>query len=197
MQQWGSPQFDYGGGVVSDGAGKVYATGFVQGLATGAQVGAKYAGSTGTSWGHMGDLVVAQFDEVSGKQLWLYQSGTPGGDAGQHLEYQTGKAGGVLVFGASTGNMETGSATSKYGAQDIVYLKVSQFGTLVSARQAGTAAADAVGKVARNTAASTVYLPGWSDADWIGQSPDACVPQTSREAFLARWCVQGVGLPVQ
>ena len=195
LQQWGSPEFDYGGGVVSDGAGKVYATGFVQGLATGAQVGAKYAGSNGSGWGFGGDLVVAQFDEVSGKQNWLYQTGTAGGDAGQHLEFQTGKLGGVMVFGYSTGNLETLGATSKYGGQDLVYVKLNAFGTLQSTRQAGTAANDAVGKVFKAANGSNLWLPGWSDADWIGQSPDACVAQTSREAFLARWCVNQPLLP--
>ncbi|MSQ84476.1 MAG: hypothetical protein EXR77_16615 [Myxococcales bacterium] len=190
LQQWGSAAFDYAGGVVTDGAGKVYATGWAQGLATGAQVGATYAGSTGIDWGHYGDMIVAQFDEVSGKQNWLYQSGTSGGDAGLHLEFQTGKSGGVIITGVTTGNMETLGGTSKLGLQDVFVAKVSQFGTLVSTRTYGTAAYDGAGKTMRAGAPGNLYVSGYSDADWIGQSPDACVPQTTREVFLGRWCVQ-------
>ena len=187
LQHWGSPAFDYGGGVVDDGT-QVYATGFAQGIATGTPSGTVYGGSTGISWGHLGDMVVGAFDATTGAPVWVSQLGTAGGDSGNHLQYITGKLGGLYIIGHTNGNMEAGTGVSKYGKQDITVTKMMFTGTLVSKKQLGTALDDGAGRPAQLVGAALV--PGWSDADWIGQSPDACLPIAGREATLAHWCQQ-------
>ncbi|MSP93106.1 MAG: hypothetical protein EXR79_15120 [Myxococcales bacterium] len=192
---WGSPGFDYAGGIVSDGAGNVYATGFAQGVAIGTPVGTKYLGSTGSSWGFGGDFIVTTFAAATGKQGWVTQFGTAGSDEASHLEWVAGKGGGLYLAGATTGNIADQSGMSKWGGHDWVLVKLAATGGVLEKRQLGTKGEDGVGRPVR--VAGALVVPGWSEADWIGQSPDACTPVGGRDVVVARLCTLTGIIPVQ
>ena len=192
--QWGSPEFDYAGGITSDGAGNLFATGFVQGVATGTAVGTKYLGSTGVEWGHLGDVVVGSFAAATGAQKWVTQVGTAGGDGGAGVAYfpATNLAAAALYVTANTsGNFTDGTGTAKYGLRDFALLKFATTGAVQAKRQLGTTGNDSAGRPTRF--GTTLFVTGSSEADWVGQSPDACLPMGLREVFVGKFCtVQGI-----
>ncbi len=194
LQHWGSLAFDIGGGVAVDNLGVVYVTGYAQGVAIGTPVGTKYLGSTGTSWGHGGDVVVAAFAVSNGAPKWVTQLGSAGGDVGFGLQYMAGKGGGLFVSGSTTGNMVTLASTSQYGGSDLFVLKLTPTtGGIISLHPYGTSGDDVGGRMSRGT--GVVYIPGGFGAAYAGQSADGCAFAGIRDMALARFCAGVAILP--
>ncbi len=193
LQHWGSLAFDLAGGLAVDNAGAVYATGLAQGVAIGTAAGTVYAGSNGTDWGFGGDVVVAAFNTTTGAATWVTQVGTAGGDFGTGIEYVSGKGGGLYVTGHTTGNWDTGAATSKFGGMDAHVIKLNVAGIVAYKHNFGTAADDASGKPSHT--ATALLIPGTAGADFVGQSADSCNFQGTQDVFVAKFCAAGLGVP--
>jgi hypothetical protein len=195
LQHWGSPGFDIAGGVAVDNVGNIFATGFVQGIATGTPVGTKYLGSNGSSWGFGGDVVVASIAVSTGAVKWVKQFGSAGGDTGYGIQYVPGKLGGNALFvsGSTSGNVVNQTATPLYGSNDLYVAKLDPAsGATVGLYPYGTPGDDGGGKMSRGS--GVVYISGAFGAAYAGQSADGCTATGLRDMKVARFCTSSLAV---
>jgi len=187
LQHWGSAGHDIGYGLTVDSSGNVYGAGFVQGEPNGANVyGGPYQGANGSNWNGWGDAAVVKLN-ASGAQQWIRIFGTSKDDLATTVALYDGR---VHVVGATKGDAEAGTATSKYGASDFFTAVMATDGSLPAnfLRQYGTTGDDSPGGRATLTSGGLWYIGGQSTADWTGLSRDACTYAGGGDARLSRFC---------
>ena len=143
--QWvrrvGGPLDDAASGVALDSAGNSYIVGQFSGVATFGTLNATSAGAS--------DIFVAKYDNV-GDALWVSVAGGAGPDAG--LAVAANAAGDVFVTGSFSGAATFGALNfASAGGTDLFVAQYNTSGSLLWAKRAGGAGADAANAIAVDT----------------------------------------------
>lgn len=142
------------------------------------------SGSSDTAAGGQ-DIGVVRFDADTGAVIWARTFGTAQNDVavaiGANGNYTSGT---IHILGYTYGVV----GSSSFGGADVFRGKIDRAtGTLGSTRQFGTSADDIPG--AARITNGFWYVPATSNADWTGQSRDACTYDGQGDAVLARFCL--------
>ncbi|HSR12340.1 MAG TPA: SBBP repeat-containing protein, partial [Thermodesulfobacteriota bacterium] len=166
-RQAGTPEDDYGYGVVVDAAGSAYVTGTTKGSLSG--------NSSAGGW----DIFLAKFDSA-GIPLWTRQAGTANNDYGNAIAADA--AGNIFVTGSTSGALDGNNA----GADDMFLMKYDSTGRRLWARQLGTPADD-YGYGAAVTSGGKVFVAGATQGDLDGN-----MNQGGSDLFVLKYDSEGV-----
>jgi len=199
LLQWvrraGGSGLDQGVGIVVDGSGNSYLTGFFSATATFAPGQANQ--TTLVSAGDR-DIFVAQYDSV-GTLVWAKRSGGAGTDRGFSISvdgsgnsYVTGVINGSATFGPGEANQTT---LTSAGLEDIFVAKHDASGILQWAKRAGGTGTDG-GLGIGVDGMSNSYVTGWfTGTATFGQGEANQTTLTSagdRDVFLAKYNTNGL-----
>uniref|UniRef100_B8HS32 Hemolysin-type calcium-binding region n=1 Tax=Cyanothece sp. (strain PCC 7425 / ATCC 29141) TaxID=395961 RepID=B8HS32_CYAP4 len=159
-RQLGTPANDSATGVVSDKYGNVYITGFTSGNLLGTNKGGS-------------DAFVAKYNS-GGNLLWRRQLGTSADDAA--YEVTSDPYGLVYITGKTNGNLNG----TNQGDSDAFVAKYNSGGTLLWARQLGTAAYDSANGVVADKY-GLIYMTGSTTGALSG------INKGTYDAFVAKY----------
>jgi hypothetical protein len=163
-RQFGSPSYDYFGGVAIDGAGNLYVAGYTDGTVEGvASVGMK-------------DAFVVKLDGT-GTPQWTRSFGTVAEDNARGIAVDG--AGGVYVVGSTSGDL---AGNGNAGRSDAYLIKYDAAGTRVWTRQFGADKPEDARNVVID-AAGNIYVAGGTG----GIDPLVPVATDQYAVYLARF----------
>lgn len=156
VRQIGSPEYDSGAGVTTDGSNHIFVVGSANGALDSTE--SSPAGSV---------MFVARF-APDGTRVWSQQLGasTPS-LATEGKKVRIGADGKVYVAGETMGAL---GGQSSQGGQDIFVARYSADGKLEWADQLGSSAFDQIGGLAVDVASGEIYVAGTTSGNLLGAS---------------------------
>jgi mRNA-degrading endonuclease HigB of HigAB toxin-antitoxin module len=173
--------YEYANGIVVDGSGNSYVTGYFYGSAT-------FGDTTLTSSNGSDDVFIAKYD-TAGNVLWATQTGGIGDEYGQSIavdgsgnSYVTGNFSGSATFGSNI-------LTNTSGSDDVFIVKYDAAGNVIWAKQSG-GTGDEYGQSIAVDGSGNSYVTG----NFSGSAAFGSTTLTSTgnsDAFVAKYDAAG------